>query len=61
MINVSNSNVELIVKNDENSNMGYFLTFKAYLNTNKLKKLGWSSNYKIKDMVKRLIEYMKML
>ena len=61
MIEVSKSNVELIVKNDENSTMGYFPTFKAYLNTDKLKKLGWSSKYTIKDMVYRLIEYMKSI
>ena len=61
MIEKSNNNVEIIIKNDINNNMGYLPTFKAYLNNDKLKSIGWTSKYNIDSIVSRLIEYMKSI
>lgn len=44
---------------DETENMGYGKVTKALMDSSKLKKLGWESNYNLKDGITRTIEILK--
>ncbi len=54
-----NFNSSIKVRIETNDNMGYAPITKLRLSTKKLKALGWQPRYDLKEMFKRLIDYIK--
>jgi dTDP-glucose 4,6-dehydratase len=54
----SNKNIKVEVRDDVDVLMGYNPVVKISLKNDKLKMLGWSSNWNMKSMIERFIGYM---
>lgn len=57
IVTASGNSIEVIIKNDIDSSMGYNPEVKIDFCTDALKKLEWESKYGFDDMINRLVRY----
>ena len=57
----NNFNPKINVRVELHPEMGYAPITKLHLSVEKLKSLGWSPQYSLKEMYNRLIEYLKLM